>query len=374
MTNLNLSRNGGDSPLFFYSAKTQFSNAGDALINRELISLLRERGSIVAISGGAPAKFLAEIDLRENEVISGKEVQLILRALLNRLKGNCVYLIQTPGDIGPGGGAGPAIVRAVLVPMLAMFGIRIIHIGASLSETSGIKLALLAWRSSFMQHTGLRDRRSLDTATKWKFRNVNYFPDLAFNVESFPQYQEYMEDERPKGLRLALSFRGDKFSLQQQDAILAVLQKSIAKLPLVSSVKVVVQVDMDLSFAHRIKGALARWDPELVHTLSIETLRGLYSMTDVVLTNRLHVLLLAGLSGAAPFAMVDAVRNKKIVGLLEGLGLEDLLCDVADHEFLAQFVPQINNVRRRISAIAVEQKRKIESALGDIFSKPRRNS
>lgn len=359
---------GRKPPLFFYSAKTQFSNAGDALINRELTRLLRARGKIVAISGAAPSNFIAEIGLNDDELISGKEVKLILEAIRARLMGRIVYLVQTPGDIGAGGSVVPALVRAVLAPVLAILGIRIIHVGASLSETSRFKLTLLAWRSIFLQGLGLRDHRSLETAADSRFRNFCYFPDLAFGAGFSPRSLKEEKEKHKNGIRIALSFRGDKFSSRQREDLISVIRKSLAKIPEVSSVKIVVQVDMDLTFSRQILEGLADWEPELVHTLSIEALRVIYSEADVILTNRLHALLLAALSGAAPIAMVDALRNKKVVGLLEGLGLADLVCDVSDSEFLEKFIARIDDVRGRFAEAAREEHRKIVSTFDSIIS------
>lgn len=354
---------GGGAPIFFYSAKTQFSNAGDALINRELIGLLRERGRIVAISGGAPSAFIAEVGLRESELVPGKEARLILEAVTAGIRGRRAYLVQTPGDMGSGGGIGPALLRAAVTPMLALFGVRIIHVGASLSETSPFKLSLLAWRSRFMQGFGLRDPRSLKTAKSSGFKNIHYFPDLAFGLEIRPQVSK-----GTSGARLALSFRGDQLAESDREALLSVLSQSLEKLPAIASVKVVVQVDKDLEFARRIMGALARWKPELEHTLSIEALRSAYAETDIILTNRLHALLLAALSGAAPVAVVDSERNKKVVGLLEGLGLADLVCGLSDSDFLALFASRQEEVRGRFLSIAQAERRQIASTLDRILS------
>lgn len=357
---------GSDAPIFFYSAKTQFSNAGDALINRELVDLLRKRGRVVAISGGAPSAFIAEVGLREQELVPGKEASLILKALAAGVRGRRAYLVQTPGDMGSGGGVGPALLRAAVTPVLALFGVKIIHVGASLSETSPFKLSLLAWRSRFMQGFGLRDPRSLKTATSSNFKNIHYFPDLAFGLEARPQVSK-----QTPGVRLALSFRGDQLGQGERDALLSVLNQSLEKLPAIASVKVVVQVDRDLEFARRIVETLARWNPELEHTLSIEGLRTAYAETDIILTNRLHALLLAALSGAAPVAVVDPERNKKVVGLLEGLGLADLVCALTDSDFLARFVPRQEEVRSRFLTVARGERQKIAATLDGILSSRR---
>lgn len=301
---------------FYYSAITQHSNAGDALINRELIKLMRSVGIVNAYIGDSPKSFLKEIQLEDGEILKVSGFfSLILIILLDRIKGNIIYLVQTPGDISAKSNTILDFFKTFLIMILSLLGVKVVQVGISLGEFSKVQKINYRLRSMFMYAIGLRDNISINKALDMKLKNYIYFPDLAFGVEPILKNNENI-------FKIGFSFRNDNLSEDKQNTLIENLKKEFFNLKEIKfEISLIVQVERDLFFAKRISQEVFLNNCNIIECYSIYELDDYYSNLDLVISNRLHVILLAGLNGALSIAYVDPVTNKKIIGLLENLGL-----------------------------------------------------
>lgn len=308
--------------IFFFSARTQYSNAGDALINRELLRLVRAYGRVRAIAADAPPAFRLEIGLDDGELIAGGLRGLVSEIVRVLLAGQEVYLLQTPGGMRGGTVRLREVVRALGMPFLALVGIRAVRVGVSVGDLPPGRARLLAWQSRFMRLLGLRDVRSRSSAAKAGCRNVAPFPDLALQLQACVAPRAAQDS-----VDVALAFRDDRMTPADREALVEALHSALSGTA-IGSLSIVVQVSSDRTFANVLEARLAQWRPRLVQSLSIEALMGHYAGVHIVLSNRLHALFMAGLSGAAPIPLVDPGRDGKVLGAFEEMGLADLATSV----------------------------------------------
>ena len=312
-------------PTFFFSANTQFDNAGDALINRELLKVLRSHGLVRVARSGAPDAFLRQLRLEEGELRYKGRRELSLAAAIEGLKARFFgarhpVLVLTPGD--PGGPLDiDVLVRATLMLALNLVGVRIVRLGVSINRMSRSRLLLEAFLSRFYVHFGVRDTFSLTIAHSNGFRNVAYFPDLSLALPPAGRFKQ----RDPGVARVVVSLRYDNLDGDGKRALIAKLEQVIEALAGAQrtvSLHFLAQVGMDRAFMREL--AARYGGPStcmLTEEQDLDRLAELYSSTDIIVSNRLHALLFASANGAVPFGLLVPEKNKKIIALLGDLDL-----------------------------------------------------
>lgn len=317
--------------IFFYSAKTQFSNAGDALINRELLRHLRRYGEIRAAVAGAPADFLAEIGLREDERrFAGRAGMVVAAAsagLRRRLgRGPDAFLVLTPGD--PLVPLSPSVLLGALaVAGIAASGTRVLRLGVSMTSNLPRRMRLEALLSRAIHFTGLRDTLSMAATERAGFRRSGYFPDFAMTMPAVRRSAR--PDAAP--LRIGLSFRDDRLGESGIEPLAVALESILADAARDRPVELalVAQVEADAVPAKLLLERFgARYPCSLVVERRLDRLAEIYRGIDLVLSNRLHGLLYAAANGCIPVGLLSRRANSKIVGLLADIGLGDLWVDL----------------------------------------------
>ncbi len=307
---------------FYFSASTQYSNAGDALINRELLRLLRGYGSLEVASAGAPDSFLEEILVQPEEVVCHSKLRLMAKLILRAAsswRSSRQYLVLTPGD-PPGGIASGDLVRAVLFPLLWLLRVRIIKVGASVSRMDDRRLRLESWLSRFMHFYGIRDDGSVGRADRFGFSNHEYCPDLAFNL--------HMKEGGAGGRSTLISLREDNLNPTEVEQLHGRVRDLVFELADGSA-------DADIGFISQVtrddepmKRLSHAWRGSEEYAFAINSISGLesaYSGARLVISNRLHVILLAASCGAMPVCVPTGNKNRKITDLLSSVGLGSLI-------------------------------------------------
>jgi len=332
---------------FYFSASTQFSNAGDALINRELLALLREHGTLLVATAGAPTAFLAEIQVREDEA-AFKGKWGLMRSLIGRAlfksRDERQYLVLTPGD-PPGGISVGDFVRAMLFPLLKLTGVRIIKIGASVSRMDGRRLKLESWLSRWMHFYGIRDNGSVARAGKYQLKNFAYCPDLAFNHK--------VEAARSQNDSILVSLREDNLVPDEIGKLHARTREVVSALGgdgAIEKTSFISQVERDAEPMRALSAAWRGTSAHARHVAHIPDLEAHYAATRFVVSNRLHVILLAASKGAIPFCVPTTGKNRKITDLLESVGLGSLVLDHSGP------LPDISVVQSAITQTFSEQR------------------
>lgn len=311
----------------FVVLNTQFGNVGDALINRELLRLLQAHGRICVDASVAPPWFVEMLALPPDTARADGSLGMLLAMLRSRLRGQQVRFFFLPG--GMVGELAPAqfvrkTILLVLFGLLRAAGVRFCHLGVSYERLGWRHAAYLRWKRRLMDAFFVRDMRSARLLQSLGVPIDGVLPDLAFNLDGC------RVGSRSELRSVGFSFRTDQHPGQFERVHAAVVQW-LARLPAGVSCRLAVQVERDRpgmqQLAERLRGAGLRVEL-FEETRDIGALQRRYGELDLVVSNRLHVLLLAASAGSHVVACVDE-RNEKILGLFESSGREDLLLDMA---------------------------------------------
>lgn len=309
---------------FYYIVKTQFENLGDALINRELIKLMSNHGQLYINTRLVPSRFKKEIfNLSNHENI--KEVnfyiffiQLILDSLFQKKP---IYFF-----LNPGGYDGEIDTKSYLKKhvsylfflALKFLNVNICQLGISYSNL-GIKHGRHIRKLSSTMHThSVRDTLSKLHANSQNIAVSAVLPDLALNIPSYTK-------DNTSSFDILFSFREPK-NLQTKNQIVDSIGKLLTTYP---NSDIGYQVKFDEYFCKEIAHSISFKCLKILDmTASIDSNIELYSKYKFVVSNRLHVLLLALISGSTPIAAIELNENSKIVGIFHDLGLSSNLLEV----------------------------------------------
>lgn len=360
------------SNLFFMSGHTQFENLGDLVINREVLSRLRARGRVRVAVAGVPEEFRCGLCLSGDEAVSSWPSFLaeLLRAGARSLRDPTAphaFLVLKPGGLGGEASvaqAGKEIVGLLLFWLLRLVGVRIIRLGVSIGPYGPRRLAIEQRKHRFIQFCGVRDTLSEAYCRDHDLRAVERFPDLAFTLPAPVPINSPLEQRY-----IVISFRDDRGGLRlafERD-LLAVLDafdptRSIAVQP-------VVQVAFDIPYAQSLISAIGesgRPIMPLVRASSTLAAFSLYGSAEAIFTNRLHVLLLALRAGTPAHALVDAEKNRKIVGLLSDEGLADLIVNPKAPEFVHKSTEASERFARCFSSRRAEVEVILDRVVGPV--------
>ncbi len=308
------------------SVRTEYNNRsdnlGDQIIFQALVRSLERHGRML-MTGEIPA-FVEGVRPE-----GGYWHSWIVR-LWTRARGGSIFQVLSPGAAlwyAPSQSASPALPRAKrrLPPWLAG---RIITLGRSV-----IPEADHSWCRD-VDWIGVRDEDSLRAIRDAGFSRATYFPDLAFLIEpvgagapskrsgiclsfrrSIPE--DHHSDEYERGLRTSIA------------ALVASLTPSER-----SQATGFHQVEGDADFVARLceEGGLR----QLVPMLTLSSHRGFFEAADMVVSNRLHCLLLGACHGALPVALTTP-RHSKLVALFRTVGWQSLIVDAEDKASVEQF-------------------------------------
>lgn len=179
-------------------------------------------------------------------------------------------------------------------------------------------------RSCGFNLIGLRDDASLRAFSDVSESKIVYCPDLSLSVRQI----------RSGGKRdqILLSFReefpekgmADSYGQDLVDQIGNVFQ--FMTRTSTGKVSFFYQVPEDEPFNRKLLGLTGGGDNAWKSHPTYETLLTYYQDAEIVISNRLHILLVAALSGALPVALTTS-SHKKIVSLFQRLGWDDLVLD-----------------------------------------------
>ena len=361
-----------DPPVtFLYAPRTQFENLGDALINRAWLDCLRGFGAVVALGGPIPADYAAFVEIAPIGRLGQLRATAAALRTARRDGGRVVRALR-PGHFDPTG-LGPLAATALGARARAqslafrLAGVRTVWAGTS------IRLDDLrpAQRYAAIGVIGaadvviVRDQRSAEALTGLPHRGdaVTVAPDLAFTLPWFGGGRTWAGGPA----HLAVSIRRSAVDPDLADQV----QAAVAELRATGAaaeVSVVSQVGRDDALATDLSGALGA---ALVVTGPTSTTFGAacsaYDRADVVISNRLHVLLLAASRGCLPIALADPARDHKLVGIFEDAGLAELVLAPADLSTLprrlAALGPRASELRAAIAATFERAEAEIDAAL-----------
>jgi polysaccharide pyruvyl transferase WcaK-like protein len=334
---------------------SQIDNAGDQLINLAAIAALRPHGDIVVDDRLTPEWFLQGIGARPDErftsISSGRFYVGAVKMLLRRkLSGEAVRycFVMPPGHLFRRGvaAARTATVWHLKLLLLRALGCRVCRAGFSIGPFDRINLWAERFGAVCHSYYGLRDTTSLALARRHGFTHVHQVPDLAWTYRPTVE----LDPSSPQG-HVVLSFRANATGESHQPDYLEPLLDRLKALLRASGLRqrrlvVAHQVRSDRAAAEQTYHALKdEFDVEWrADKLSIDEASTLYAGAHCVISNRLHVLLLAARNGTLPLALARGSDNVKITSILVDNALDDVVVDVG--------LPEADNRERLVRALS----------------------
>lgn len=322
-------------PLSFVTVRTQFENAGDCVILRELIRLLSERGDVKIDLGrhGTPQRFV-------DQVSSAAPAHRLLRAvksisapmLMARLRGRRCFWFLVPGHKTLGSRPVSPLsecLRDLPLLLASACGVRICQLGASFDGLSTSELKAWTRRRRRLFLLSPRDSASAKYLESHGIRCDPCIPDLAFNL--FVHAPPYHDRRAGPDRTVCISFRSDQYAGQEDDAVAVTraVWRSVSRDTRWTSVA---QVARDVgameSVLRRLQDSQVQVEPVLDLHADVESCLAFYRDVSLVVSNRLHVLLMAASQGARILAVAEGPGRAKLRGMLGDIGLEGAILDM----------------------------------------------
>lgn len=332
-------------PISFVKVTTQYENVGDCLINRELLRLLAERSDVYLDTKSCPAEFAKQLQSvltqtgPNHKILQGSFYAAMLRARLQRRE--CFWFLMPGGITGNGKNGSSFKTWATDLPLRInhALGVKICQVGASFGNMSSQHLNVWRQRRNFFSVFSPRDSLSAEYLIAHGIPCDPCIPDLAFNIFQDPPSHR---PDRPlsstsaeQQLNGCFSFRTDQ-APEQEAYVRSEMQNLCESLGSHIRWKPIAQVRRDLPGMQALSNHLLqlKLNVESVADIhhDIESCLAFYRSVDFVVSNRLHVLLMAASQGARILALTgtkpgDQSSGAKLRGLLMDLGLEQAILD-----------------------------------------------
>ena len=361
----------------FYNPATQYVNTGDLLINKTLVEFLRVNGTLYVDDNNKPKWFIDELlrkeDVRLSNFTRSDSIDYLLKLLIrNKLNGHNknskYYLVFVPGHLAKSGFRGALSSTKILAKfvLLRLLGCRLIRVGISLGSFDRLNAFVEALITRCYTYFAVRDQESIENAKKYNFKIPAYFPDFGWGYKH-DHLSISKENYPPVGRDfVVMSFRANELGHGIQAEVYEQLRISIKQLlssEVLSGYDIIFsyQVASDREANLELSKDLAS-DFNNVSFFDTKLLLGnafdLYSRANFLITNRLHVMLLAVQANTIAFSLIDQRANSKIYNILKDNDLLELALPVKDHSNVN--IDRINKVLASRDAMSNRLKTAIE--------------
>lgn len=332
--------------LIFYKTTADYDNTGEVLIYRTLLEYLRTLGNVVVDDVRSQSLFIERIGIQPSEKLSsfGKKsflTFLLFCAIKNFFLRKKVIFATGVGDHSVRGVKGGVknFIAGFFILFLRLCGVKVLRIGMSIKFEGFLSKLSERFLSLWVSNYFVRDSISAKNCVNAGVKKVKIAPDLSWG------YQVKNVNAPNKSNIFVFSFRTYAASKKNQAEYKQKLKTSIVELinhicinP-DNKVLLTHQCNADLAFMAEIKELFADNTnvilvPDLI---TLDNAMNFYGKAKVVVSNRLHVLLLAYKYGALSVCLTDLRNHKKIVGIFEDAGLSDLLVDFYNERFETVF-------------------------------------
>lgn len=312
---------------------TQYDNLGDLIINKELINALSQHGHVDVDISRAPEEFTIELFSSLNENVS--PLQYGIRSYMFYWKlftkqYNCNVLILPPGAqslIVNKNNLPSFILQILSIFILKLFKVKIGCFGISFDAKKSNLMGLLKWR--LFDHIGVRSQEAIPIL-KTSLKNISYCPDLAILMKN--KIRSHFNHDW--GKYAVVSARSDIPGYKDDRYAAELIKTCETVLLLMDEIETVVlihQVGRDREFMVQIKNALCLDNKNIIFLpdkLNEDQVSEIYASAKYVLSNRLHVLLLAIINGT-PLVTLIHQEHLKLKEVLTDLSLENTFLDIS---------------------------------------------
>lgn len=301
----------------FFWVEGQEHNLGDSVLRRGMFNAVRTSDPLHVYVGACGPEYLSSFTFEREDVLYRSLVGWYLAAFKSSLLRK-THLFMSAGEAIADRRSIPMRVANTLVALTASLRRGgVYQAGVGLRKPKGrflLPLRINARAASFVswRDSWSRDQVGVGSVT----------PDWAV-LEGASDLELA---ERSQGDRFTVSLRGDKkWPTSAWRSQIGVVAESLALRPTFVSQ---VQVDNALaqSLADEFGGDVVLWDGS-DHKILEDELRSVYSESRFVVSDRLHVLILALTEGAVPVAS-GAQEPEKSVRTLQALGIDGITIDL----------------------------------------------
>ncbi len=312
---------------YFISARTQFDNLGDALINDVLFSIARSKGILHLDCKNVPKNYKQVTGITQAETYNNTW-QFYQKMFSLRLAGHDVTYLLKPGHIFTISDSVKQIIRdcatICIFAFLNLIKIKIKRFGASLSPFSPISLVMEKIKASLSTTISYREHYSRQFLEKHHFKNTIFCPDLLF----YPDYQCFKSLQKEK-IKIAFSFRASPLKEGHDNAYMHAIEEFIKTIAQDNHYELIAvsQVSRDKTFQEKLINVTHKNIKHYIYDgtqAGREYIAQAYQDADVIISNRLHGLLNAMIYGCHPVAFVTQ-ENHKVTGVLETANLNHLI-------------------------------------------------
>lgn len=288
----------------------QFINIGDVLHRRELLSWLRDQGELHIYVGKAPKSFIDGLKLDSKAILYTSISSWMIQILVSGYKKT--FFIFNPGEIRL---EKRRLLREILLfPLLCVVRLKkgkVLRVGiAAMSEYSNKNLNI--WKL-VLKTTNKIFWRTYDS--KEKFKRGVVIPDLAFyDVDN----EALSNLNRPY---LTISMRGNHASPSDKwyDIIKGIALKYNLEIVTVSQVRN--DNDKTLQISEKLNAKKIIWKDNYSHNEQEAIVNEIYQNSLLIVSDRLHALILAYSKGAIPINLLT-VNKEKVQHHFDVIGID----------------------------------------------------
>jgi polysaccharide pyruvyl transferase WcaK-like protein len=312
---------------YFLSARTQFDNLGDALINDILFNIMRSKGTLHLDCTNVPENYKHVTSITPSETYDNSW-QFYKKLIYLKFQGHDVTYLLKPGHIFTLTDTPKQIIHDCMTLFVFVFlkfiGVKIKRFGASLSPFSPVSLIMEKIKARLSTIISYREDYSRQFIEQHHFKNVIFCPDLLF----YPEYQP-LKPLQKDTIKIVFSFRASSLKKENDIAYMNSIKEFIKRLNQESHYELIAvsQVTRDSIFQQELIAMTGKNIQHHVYDCTVagrEKIAEAYKQADIIVSNRLHGLLNAAIYGCHPVAFVTK-DNHKVIGVLETAGLHHLI-------------------------------------------------
>jgi hypothetical protein len=303
----------GKSKCFYMSLRTQYENLGDYLIAQATIDLLSKLADVVIDIRGVPRKFIDLFTFPKNVKLVRKN--FFITVLYNR-NIDWFYIVK-PGGYGETKTFQNKIRLITKMTYFfitkKLFGIEVFRMPHSF--TGNLNLIDKYYQNVFELNL-CRDWTTYNLYKENAVKNLYMISDLAMFYYNKKSKFLFLEDK--KQLDIVISLRYDRLNREPE------LASKLANI-LVNSDETIVYLSQ-VTFDRKLNQTEAinynlRYVDYKIDIMSFENILKQYKSAKYVISNRLHVLILAMINGTVPIPLLDIRLDKKLIGSFELLNI-----------------------------------------------------
>lgn len=341
---------------------SQYTNIGDKVINEELALLWGKYSNLFIDTEGVPNSFTYNIlnlngvkSFKDNVPFSFKRFSAIHFIVSKVQFRKCVI---SPGPFGFANSFRGFIQRLKFVSLVFLLKVKncdLYLFGCDPVISNIYDKLLLRWMNRLGVSFYVRSKKGVADLLRLDMDRVKYIPDLSIN-----RFRQKNLNSKQK----IFSFSFREVSSQDIDLLLRNL-KSVCSRAIEEGYEVICfyQVLSDYAINQKLSNEIGS-DVNFIKDQVVDG--SFYDDIEIVITNRLHVLLLSMMNGCKAYAWgTEDVLTKKISDVLESLELKDLdLTSLQSWDFEKVKKFDFQNVTSKLG----DAKAIIDNSIDEIFS------